>query len=292
MSGNYPSPTARRINYHLDGTRLWYKTANVASPTLTEDGSFMANMNDESSGTVPVLTLQWSSVTNPGHGPFILLKFPNPVNITGIKGWGGDIVSVAASNDTTNGVDGTWTSGTGYTPASTGIVQREWSRSGAITSQAFVGVRWLRLTLPTGVTGARTFGKVLIYGAPAAATDSLEFWHPTSDVIIPVDQFEFGDRPRGTAATKTFRIKNLSTILKAKTITVTRSIATDTSPSVPGFHTFSLDGVTWVGSLSLGDLAPGAISPVITLKQDVPSNAVLWLWQMVVTATPNTWEAP
>lgn len=31
MSGNYPSPTARRINYNLDGTRFFYKTANAAS---------------------------------------------------------------------------------------------------------------------------------------------------------------------------------------------------------------------------------------------------------------------
>lgn len=291
MSGNYPSPTARRINYDLDGTRLFYKNANVAVPVLTEDNSLMANMNNESTGTTPVITLQWNSVTNPGHAPFILFKFPNPVNITGIKGWQGGVVTVAASSDTTNGVDGTWTAGTGYTPATAGY-QKEWSRAGTITPQAFVGVRWLRLSMAMGSTGARTVGKVLIYGGPAAASDSLEFWHPTLDEIIPVDQFEFGDRPRGTGATRDFRIKNLSTILKAVDISITRSIITDGSPSVPGFHTFSLDGVTWLGSLDIGDLDPGAISPVITLKQDVPTNAVLWLWQMVVTATPNTWEAP
>lgn len=291
MSGNYPSPTARRINYPLDGTRLWYKNANVASPPLVEDNSFLANMNNESGGTTPVITLQWSSTTNPGHGPFILLKFPNPVDITGIKGWQGGVVAVAASNNTTNGVDGTWTAGTGYTPATTGL-QREWSRSGTITAQSFTGVRWLRLTLATGTTGSRAVGKVVIYGGPAAATDSLEFWDPVDDEIIAVDQFEFGDRPRGTAATKDFRIKNLSTILKAVDISITRSIPSDTSPSVPGYHTFSLDGVTWVGSLDIGDLEPEEISPVITLKQDVPTNATLWLWQIIVTATPNTWEAP
>lgn len=291
MSGNYPSPTARRINYNLDGTRLWYKTADVASPPLVEDNSFLNNMNDESGGTTPVITLQWNSVTNPGHGPFVLLKFPNPVNITGIKGWTGGVVAVAMSNDTTNGVDGTWTAGSGYTPATTGT-QLEWSRTGTITSQTFTGFRWLRLTLATGTTGARGLGKTVIYGGPAAATDSLDFWHPTSDIVAPPDLFEFGDRARGTAATKTFRIKNLSAILKAKTISVTRTALTDTAPSVPGFHLFSLDGVTWIGSLSLGDLAPGAISPVIMLRQDTPVNAVLSLWQMIVVATPNTWEAP
>jgi hypothetical protein len=289
MSGNYPSPTAKRINYDLDGTRCFYKTANATTTTLTEDGSFMINMNNESTGTTPVITLNWSSTTNPGHAPFILLKFPNPVNITGIKGWQGGIVAVAASNDTTNGVDGTWTAGTGYTPETTGY-QQEWSRSGAIAAQAFVGVRWLRLSLATGTTGARPVGKVLIYGTVAAGVDTLDFWDPTTDVTAAPDLFEFGDRARGTTVTKTFRIKNLSTVLKAKTITVTRTIATDTTPSVPGFHLFSLDGVTWIGSLSIGDLAPGAISPVIMLRQAVPTNAVLWLWQMVAVATPNTWE--
>jgi hypothetical protein len=289
MSGNYPSPTARRINYNLDGTRLWYKTANIASPPLVEDNTFMDNMNDESGGTTPVITLQWNSVTNPGHGPFVLLKFANPVNITGIKGWTGGVVSVAMSNDTTNGVDGTWTAGAGYTPATTGT-QLEWSRTGTITPQTFTGFRWLRLTLATGTTGSRGLGKTVIYGGPAAVTDALDFWHPTVDVTAPPDLFEFGDRARGTSSTKTFRIKNLSSILKAKTISVTRIALTDTAPSVPGFHLFSLDGVTWIGSLNLGDLAPGAISPVIMLKQDTPVNAVLSLWQMIVVATPNTWE--
>lgn len=291
MSGNYPSPTARRINYNLDGTRLWYKTANAVSTTLTEDNSFLNNMNDETAGTTPVITLAWNSSTNPGHPPFILLKFPNPVDITGIAGWQGGIVAVDASNDTTNGVDGTWTAGTGYTPATTGP-QREWSRTGAITPQTFTGVRWLRLSLATGSSGNRPVGKVMIYGGPAAATDALEFWDASSDAIAAVDLFEFGDRPRGTAATRQFRIKNLSTILRAVDVTMTRSIATDTAPSVPGFHSFSLDEVSWFNSLDIGDLEPEEISPVITLKQDVPTDAALWLWQIVVSATPDTWEAP
>ena len=291
MSGNYPSPTARRINYNLDGTRLWYKTANVASPPLVEDNTFLGNMNDESGGTTPVITLQWSSVTNPGHGPFILLKFPNPVDITGIKGWTGGVVSVAASNDTTNGVDGTWTAGAGYTPATTPF-QTDWSRNGTITPQTFVGVRWLRLTLATGTTGSRGVGKVVIYGGPSATSDSLDFWDPTSDVTAAADLFEFGDRARGTSAERDFRIKNLSSVLKAVDISVTRTALTDTAPSVPGFHLFSLDGVSWLGSLDIGDLEPGEISPVITLKQDTPVNAALSLWQMIVVATPDTWEAP
>lgn len=293
MAGNYPSPTARRINYDLNGTRCWYKTANAASTPLTEDGSFMANMNNESTGTVPVVTLAWNGTTNPGHPPFVLLKFPTPVDITGIKIYGGsaNTVTPAVSNDTTNGVDGTWTAGTGVTPGSGD--QKEWSRSGAITPQAFVGVTYLRLSLSTaGGNGNKTLGKVLIYGGPGAATDSLDFWDATLDQPAAPDLFEFGDRPRGTSATRQFRIKNLSETMKAVDISVTRSITTDTSPSVPGFHLFSLDEISWIGNLSLGDLDPEEISPVITLKQDVPTNAALWLWQMTVTATPNTWEAP
>ncbi len=290
MAGNYPSPTARRINYNLNGTRCWTKTANAVSTPLTEDSSFMNNMNDESSGTVPVLTLAWNSTTNPGHAPFILLKFPTPVDITAISAYTGNILTPAVSNDTTNGIDGTWTTGTAVTP---GVGdQKEWSRSGAATPQAFVNVRWLRLMLPTGATGNRTVGKVLIYGGTNGPTDSVDFWHATLDQPAAPDLFEFGDRARGTTATREFRIKNRSTILTAKAISITRSIVTDTSPSVPSFHTFSLDGVTWIGSLNLGDVLPGAISPVITLRQIVPTNASLWLWQMTITATPNTWEAP
>lgn len=291
MSGNYPSPTARRINYNLDGTRLFYKTANAVSTPLVEDNSILNNMNDESSGTTPVLTLNWSSTTNPGHAPFVLLKFPNPVDLTGIQAWTGGVVTVHMSNDTTNGVDGTWTAGTGYTPATAGT-QKEWSRNGTITAQTFVGFRWLRLSLAMGTTGSRGVGKTLLYGGPAADADSLEFWDAVADTIAAVDLFEFGDRPRGTAATKQFRIKNLSTILKAVDISITRSIVTDASPSVPGFHLFSLDEIDWIGSLDIGDLEPEEISDVITLRQDVPTNAALWLWQMFVTATPNTWEAP
>lgn len=294
MAGNYPSPTARRINYDLDGTRCWRKTANASSTTLVEDSTFLANMNDESGGTTPVVTLAWNSSTNPGHAPFILLKFPHAVDITGISAWQGHDLSPAVSNDTTNGVDGTWTTGTTVTPTTTStiVLQKEWSRSGSITSQSFVGVRWLRLSLPTGSSGNRTVGKVLIYGSPNSSADALEFWDPSSDEIAAPDLFEFGDRARGTAVTKEFRIKNLSTILKATDITVARAITTDTSPSVTGFHLFSLDEVSWFGSLDIGDLDPEEISPVIYFRQDVPTDAALWLWQMVVTATPDGWEAP
>lgn len=291
MAGNYPSPTALRINYDLNGTRSWYKTANAASTTLTEDGSFLANMNDESGGTTPVLTLAWNSSTNPGHEPFVWLRFPAPMDITGIAGYGGTgPIGVSASNDTTNGVDGTWTAGSSFTPTTTATIQREWSRSGSITAQSLVNFRNLRLTLPGGSTGNRTLGKVLLFGDHNAASDSVAFWHATLDQAAAVDLFEFGDRARGITTTRQFRIKNRSTVLTAKNVTVTRSIVTDASPSVPGFHTFSLDGSTWTSSVSLGDIAPGAISPVVTLRQVVPTNASLWLWQMRITATPNTWE--
>ncbi|MDQ3028895.1 MAG: hypothetical protein M3R09_02450 [Actinomycetota bacterium] len=288
MAGNYPSPTARRIYYGLNGTRSWTKTANQLSTALVEDSSFLGNMDDESSGTVPTVTLSWNPGANPGHPPFVLLKFPTPVDISGIKAWSGNNLIPAVSNDTTNGVDGTWTTGATVT-AATGD-QREWSRSATVTPQAFVNVRWLRLTLPMGDNGNRTVGKVILFGGPNGAADTLDFWDATLDQVASPAVFEFGDRPRGTSATREFRIKNRSATLTAKAISVTRSIVTDTSPSVPGFHTFSLDGTTWIGNLNIGDLLPGAISPVITLRQVVPVDAALWLWQMTVTATANTWE--
>lgn len=294
MAGNYPSPTARRINYNLIGARCWYKTANAASTPLTEDGSFMGNMNNESAGTTPVLTLNWNSGTNPGHAPFVLLKFPAAVDISGIKGWTGNgPVAVHVSNNTTNGVDGTWTAGSSFTPATAGT-QREWSRStsgaNSITAQSFSDVRWLRLSLPQGSSGNRQVGKVLIYGNYHSATDTLDFWDSSLDQQAAPDVFEFGDRGRLITTTKQFRIKNRSSSMTAKSITVSHTITSDTTPSVPGFHSFSLDGTSWSGTLSLGDLAPGTISPVIQMRQVVPSNAVLWLWQMVVMATPSTWE--
>ncbi|HET7630072.1 MAG TPA: hypothetical protein VFK03_01740, partial [Candidatus Saccharimonadales bacterium] len=253
-----------------------YVYANLTSADL-------AKMNNESSDSVSV----------PSNNYYMMWYFPVPMDIVAYATWWGrdGLNGAQYSLNTTNGVDGTWTNFPG---------------SLAGNANNVVKLRTMIMTLPSPITSVRSirlrlagsyggysdwFNAVHLYGQPTAAGDRLSFWDPTLDQELAGAALDFGDVQQGNVQTKTFRVKNESSSLTANSVTVDDQAPTDFTPSVPPQYDYSTDGgVTYAQTASLGNLGPGAISGVVTVRKSTPTNAALSLHTLRITATASSWS--
>jgi hypothetical protein len=224
----------------------------------------------------------------------LAVVFPEPRDVAGLfisgaaaAGTGTSSGSWQYSLDTTNGLDGTWTTAVAAYSIPYFAVPGYRTNILPVTLSAVRGVRWARNAIGsyTAIVGA-----FHVYGAvTAAAGDRLAIWHPTLDQVAPGTLFDWGDVPRNTTSTRTFRVKNLSTSKTAGAVRAAMSsLPTEASPTVIGQHLLSADGSTWLSQLTLGDMAPGAISGVLSLRRTTPSNAQPGLYIMRVFAESTT----
>jgi hypothetical protein len=127
--------------------------------------------------------------------------------------------------------------------------------------------------------------------ANTAATQRLLFWHPTLNQPLSdfPAYFDWGNRPRSSVATRDVRVKNTSDILTASTTVVGVEALTDASPTFVGQHTVSLSGGGFGASVVIPTLAPGQVSPVLTVKQDLLASAALGPWSQRLYAEVGVW---
>ena len=288
MAGNYPDVPAPRMAYDRDGTIGFKYIAGAVTPTQLTGGE-MAQINNETENT------WWSQDTVPDW--YYGLLFPQLRDIIGYFNCayfntGSNPIVMYTSTDTTNGMDGIWTN-RGNLSQQSGVANYRT----AISTVSWLGVKGARLHLDfQGGSGVRTIKKLHLYGSIATGEtpDRVRMWHPTLDE--PLDDttsadgiyFDWGDIQRNTTSDKTFRIKNNSATLTANSIVISQQTLTDTSPTVNSQFTFS-DGGAFAASIDIGNLAPGAISPVITKRFTRPSNATLGLWTSRTIADPTSW---
>jgi hypothetical protein len=286
MAGNYPDVPGRRMAYDLDGTQGYH--VNIAQSVSQMSSAQLLAMNNES-----------TDVASFGSGgvygtSYTGLIFPELRDIFGIFRSNGVDPSIAQdvqkSSDTTNLLDGTWTSIGNHSFVTTQTPSN--IRTG-IASVSALGVRAIRLQwyFNNSPGGSMSIHGWHLYGDIAAgqSPNRLRMWHSTSDLELTGAALDWGDVSRGSSATRSFRVKNNSSTLTAGDVTVIVAAPTDTTPSVAGQHTFSLDGVNFSASLNLGSLAPGALSQVIYVKRVTPSNATLSLWTARIIADATTW---
>lgn len=289
MSGNYPDAPGPRMAYDRDGTQVYKidQSSVVTQASATE----IKNMNDEDDAT--------SMATTYGSSGATVWIFPETRDLKGfyfavVASFGGVQMSspvLAVSADTTNGLDGTWTTVSTNGPD---LGQVRPTKPGYRTSVATAnatGIKAVKLSgvRPTG--GISAFTTAHFYGARAATGDRLDLWHPTLNQTLAVTPafLDWGNRPRGTSATKQFRIKNLSAALTANTITVGVEALTDASPTVVSQTTLSTDGTTFTPTVTIPAIPPGSVSGIITVKQDLLTTAVLSLWTQRLYASAGSW---
>lgn len=285
MAGLYADVPGRRMAYDRNGSVGFTINASGTLAVLTTPN--LVTLNDDSG----------SSLSLPGGGTtnYVGIIFPQLCDITGIAYSTSphDSSAIQTSPDTTNGSDGAWTSrGTtgrfNHTGGNgdQGTVTGANIRTGASAVGPWTGIKSLRVQVNTGWS---KFAQVLhIYGDPQS-TDRLRIWHPTLDQEVGGAYFDWGDFPRsGATLTRDFRIKN-DRALTGNSILLSMEALTDGSPTTVSQHAFAPDGVTFTTTLNIGNLAPGAISSIVTLRRITPTNAPLSLWTSRINAVAASW---
>lgn len=283
MAGSYADVPGPRMAYDLDGTVVVITDTSRLNPSTLSAGT-KTNLNSE---TLPG---QGQYATGNGYLTFI---FPELRDIDGYLLYGTGQLGMTpgaahTSTDTTNGVDGTWTSRVNPW-ANLGTTKGAMRSS--ITSVTWDGVKAVSF-YGTNVGGWGPDWRIAhLYGAPSTGENpnSLRLWHPTLDQEITGAYFDWGDVARLTTVTRDFRIKNISATQTANLVSVSMTAPTDASPTTVSQHTFSTDGVTFTPTLSLGNIAPATITGVLNLKRVTPYNASLSLWWARILAVASSW---
>lgn len=288
----YPTPAGQRMQYDRDGSAVFYFQTGGGVTTVTQMTAAQSRkLNGELIADMLIGT---------GAGPYFQsfsptylgIIFPNLRDIAGYFfsyiGHPGNISSgnFQTSTNSTTGADGTWT--TAEAMASVTPIAQDSYRSSihAVSVAGVKAIRW-QCNFPNDLSQCQ----VHVYGTHSAGSnpDSLRIWQPVTNAELTT-VLDWGDIPRGTTTTMTFRVKNLSATKKAWGITVSEEILTDAAPSLASQFQFSTDNVNFFSSISIGDLAPGAISPVLYVRDSVASGAQLAVWALRMVATPTSFS--
>ncbi|MCY7286664.1 MAG: hypothetical protein LH624_00025 [Cryobacterium sp.] len=284
MAGNYVDPPSRRMAYDRDGTIAVY-VDNATGVATQQAQLVLTNLNDDDLNTVG-----FAFSLNPYSG-FAGVIFPELRNIAGI------FVStryttagaLTWSANSTTLIDGTWTQALATTPTADYTYSPAYRTS--VTSLALTGVRALRIAMSGGYNGGTpSFRAMLLFGVipPAQSPDRLVFWHATSAIELLDAVMDFGDSPRTTTATKTFRIMNNSATMTATGVNLLLQPNPDATPTLIGQFQFSLDNATWTNTLAIGTLSPGQVSSTIYIRRNTGALAQLSLFSPRVIAGFST----
>lgn len=292
MAGNYADPLSWRMPYDKDGSVI-VGVLNGASTVLS--ATRLQQLNDETPGTVSGLcnNVDGSYSMGASSSGIVALIFPEKRDLAGYYMAFINMGATKAlqwSPDSTNGTDGAWNDITN--PAAYNIVDPSPGYRTLVTAQSVGGVKAIRHVWSTGGGATVQMSTWHLYGGITAGEnpDRLSIWDPVSDVRLPAADLDWGDVPRSSSADVPFRIKNLSPTLAANNIVVGFEALTDTTPSVPAQHLLSSDGISYTSTLNIAAIAPGGVSPVLTLRRVTPSNANLGLWSLRIKAEATTWS--
>lgn len=282
MAGNYPDVPGLRMAYDRDGSVGFYiNPSNVITQLSTTN---LQNLNDESDSTTYSAGEPFSGST---HRFGII--FPELRDLVGyyISAGANNVFAMESSADTTNGFDGAWT--TAVNPfievSTTHPGDRSSIQTLSLTSKKAIRVTW------TSPQNTATWKAWHLYGtiSTGQSPDRLRIWHPTNDAEVTGAFFDFSEVARGTNQTKQFRVKNNSSTLTANSIALTLEARTDANPTLIGQFQLSTDNSTFASSINIGNLAPGAISSVLYIKDTAASNAALSLWDVRVNTVATSW---
>lgn len=223
------------------------------------------------------------------HGYVIVGTQQNPA--TG--GWGN--MRTYYSNDTTNGIDGTWTlilnHGNGQdTPQ--GAHPEDWRT--AIVESSHLAVRGFKVVGSFGVfTGGNlVFRACYIFGMIAAGE--------TPDRILFIDNstgleftkpMDWGDVPRGTVLDWEIYMKNNSATLTANTMVLDFTTLYNASDT---WYSIKKTGGAFAATHNIASIGPGARYPlgvdVLTVRLDVPDSEAFSINEAILElSVPVSW---
>lgn len=289
MGGSYMDAPGARVSYDRDGT---VGTIATSAGVLTQMSSAqLVGLNSEAEAG---FTLASGSLTR------LALIFPVPLDLKALffasTVTNGTTWTVETSKDTTNGQDGTWT----VQNSAVDFTQQAVKPNYRIAADLLIptdagnalGIRGIRVRLTNNNGSVSSLKALHVYAdvSATATTDRIALWQPSVDSKITPQFFDWGNTPRSSTADKTFRIKNLSSTLNANNINIYVESLTPGSPSVGGMMLLSDNGgSTFLTSLLIPTLAPGAISSVLTVRRTLPSNSQVSVWSARIAADVTSW---
>lgn len=249
MASSYPPPpTGWEFVFDMDGTIVRANSSTAYdSPTVK-----LTNDYDPSTGAV---------YSNSNGTANISWLFPQLRTITGfsLAYTASHASGLYTSNDTTDGVNGTWTSVKTHAElAMYRGVTTEALRTPTLVN--FSSIKAVRLYMYADYA-YMTFQGAHFWGT--YTTNSLQMWHPTLDQPLIANDCDHGDMLRGAISSKDFRIKNL-TAQTANDIVV--SIQTPQLNGALGGSDL-LYSSSRADSHNIGNLAPNTISGIITMER-------------------------
>lgn len=202
-------------------------------------------------------------------------------------------VEVLSSGDTTNGIDGSWTTQiANYDQSSKGQTSVYDDYRDEITSAAASNIRgiWLDgdFTNPAGDDNYWLHA-IHVYGEIAAGeTPDRLLWVDNStgsEFGLPVD---YGDIPRGSAEDTEVLLRNNSGSLTAASVQITGEALYLNSGS---WYTFKESGGSFQSTLPLSSsIGAGSDSPVLTIRRITPDTETLGLHAGRAQASVGSWS--
>lgn len=293
MVDSLPVLPGRRFMYDIDGTYV--------SRTPTNGGTFTALdatlLNDEDGDYTDFWGYRGYNVWVD-----VAFAFPEPRDVYGYYiRWGGTNNTnnrIFTSTDTIDGSDGTWTDVQQWTQPVAGTYGANGGAQAldpyyrtAIQTTNLIGVKGIRFRF--WETNDYYFGRlwnVHLYGqtSTAESTDRLEFWDPSLSQQASRNLFNFGDVAQGTINTRQFRLKNLSATKTATGVTVSANNGPGGDAGLAGGMKFSSDGANYTSTLNVGDIGPGAVTPLLHCQRIVGGAETPAIRFARVLATPTT----
>lgn len=257
----YPALPDMRMNYDNDGTLVYYGQTAAGASTATTDPQRLA---------IQDIDLHTAGI--PSGSNYVFFFFPEQREITGIYsltrfGGGGTHTgahTITGSNDTTNGLDGTWETASKPGGDPTYVDNFSW-RSG-IKAVSFTGPK-KNIRLLHGTNQIDTnWTTIHLYGEAAAgqmAHDLVFIDHDTTPGVAFTAPEDFGDQPLGTTVVRQFRIKNTSASRTATNLNIQLNDA--------DFVMAEAAGGPWVVTINVASLLPGAETATFYVRCTTPA---------------------
>lgn len=286
----FPTINAHRLLYHADGTEVGYNNtydfANGVAAYLTQ------NQRDALQADNNTDTLDAIGADGAVSERCLWFFFPEKRDITHmhvslsseLQNSGYALLDIQGSNDTTNGVDGTWEPFT-YTEADVlkwKPSETDWRTPGALTPPAG-GASFLTIRFRITITDYPQLRNVHLYGRKSAGETPQDIVFLQSDTTEYTALHDFGSVTEGQVYTIDVYAKNTSPTQTANSITIA------TGGTYASTLQLSLDDSAYTASVAIPSLAPGA-SQLIKVRNTVGNSPQRLLPRSAyIHATVTSW---
>lgn len=226
-----------------------------------------------------------SAATGDVDAHTLIVIFPEMRNFTGYyMDCDSSAGALKTSADTTNGLDGNWTTvAANFNMRAPADPVPDYRTNATAVAGGLVKAISFDFGNPTYssvINALHLYGTIPLTENP----DRLIFWEPVNDNAVSGTYFDWGDLAQGTVHTKQFRIKNNSSTKTASSITLS-STAVTFAMTVE----LSTDDTNYGSTINIGDLGAGATSTVIYVRRTVPSAEPLRPQALYLQASAATW---